>query len=85
MLITHGGRFARVSPSAQLPAILDSAMLKYDAMLQALLAYRTAYLYELPRDGDPAAGGVVCAVIAEVARRFGPHLNAWRSSRTITL
>ena len=25
------------------------------------------------------AGGAVCALIAEVARRFGPHLHAWRS------
>ena len=43
-------------------------------MYSALLAHRTAYLYELPRDGQLAAGGAVCAVMAEVMRRFAPHL-----------
>ena len=61
-----------------LPSLLDAAMARHDAMFRSLLAYRTAYLYELPLDGHPAAGGAVCAVIAEVARRFGPHLHAWR-------
>ena len=46
----------------------------------AALAYRTAYLYELPLDGHPPAGGAVCAVIAEVAKRFGPHLRSWRAN-----
>lgn len=64
----------------QLPKLLDQARLKYDRMLKNLLAYRTAYLYELPRDGDPSAGGTVCAVVAEVARRFGPHLHSWRTA-----
>ena len=64
----------------QLPRLLNGAMKKHKTMHQALLAYRTAYLYELPLDGHPAAGGAVCAVIAEVARRFGPHLSAWRSA-----
>jgi hypothetical protein len=64
---------------AQLRPLLDEAMKRHDAMHRSLLAYRTAYLYELPLDGEPPAGGAVCAVIAEVARRFGPHLHAWRS------
>lgn len=66
----------------QLPAILDKAMRRHASMYRSLLAYRTAYLYELPRDGHPAAGGAVCAVMAEVTRRFGPHLNAWRGLET---
>ena len=51
-------------------------------MSKALLAYRTAFLYELPRDGDPPAGGVICAVIAEVARRFGSHVASWRTNQS---
>jgi hypothetical protein len=64
---------------SKLPQLLDEAMPKYDSMLRALLAYRTAYLYEMPLDGQPPAGGSVCAVVAELARRFGPHLSAWRA------
>ena len=65
---------------SNLTVILEEAMDRYAAMLRALLAYRTAYLYELPLDGQPKAGGAVCAIIAEVARRFGPHLRSWRRS-----
>lgn len=49
------------------------------AITGALLAYRTAFLYEMPLDGEAAAGGAICAVMAEVARRFGPHVSAWRN------
>ena len=67
---------------SNLPVLLDGAAKRYDSMLKALLAYRTAYLYELPLDGQPAAGGAVCAVVAELARRFGPHLRSWRNNAT---
>ena len=63
-----------------LPRLLDAAMARHASMYRALLAYRTAYLYELPLDGHVAAGGAVCAVMAEVTRRFAPHLSAWRGA-----
>ena len=61
-----------------LPGKLHVAMRRHEEMYKALLAYRTAFLYELPSDGQHKAGGAVCAVMAEVARRFGPHLREWR-------
>lgn len=67
---------------ASLPAILDAAAKKHDEMLRNLIAYRTAYLYELPLNGQPHAAGAVCAVLADVARRFQPHLHAWRKNMT---
>ena len=64
----------------QLPQLLLEAESRHASMYRALLAYRTAYLYELPLEGHLPAGGAVCAVMAEVARRFGPHLNLWRNA-----
>ena len=93
---------------------------RHAAMSRALLAYRTAFLYELPQvrppavssllsflfsflfspslaishrlspslaslcalpqgPADPPAGGVVCAVVAEVSRRFGSFVHQWRA------
>jgi hypothetical protein len=63
---------------AQLPTLLAKASGRHDAMLKALLEYRSMFLYELPLQGQPAAGGAVCAIVAELWQRFGPHLHAWR-------
>ena len=69
----------------RLPAILGDALPRHDTMMRQLLAYRTAYLYEMPLDGQPFAGGAVCAVVAEVARRFGPVLAHWRRANATTV
>ena len=69
----------------RLPAILGDALPRHDTMMRQLLAYRTAYLYEMPLDGQPFAGGAVCAVVAEVARRFGPFLAQWRRANATTV
>ena len=69
----------------QLPQLLEQAEARHESMYRALLAYRTAYLYELPLDGHLPAGGAVCAVMAEVARRFSPHLNLWRNTNASVL
>ena len=45
-----------------------------------LTRYRAAFLYELPADGHPVEGGAVCAIMADVSRRFTPHLAAWRAA-----
>ena len=74
-------RLPESTPAEDVPRAIDRADANYDAMLRALLAYRTAYLYELPLDGQPSAGGAVCAAVAEIARRFAPHLNEWRGGR----
>ena len=67
------------SDVGRLPELMDAAMGRHEAMHRALQAYRAAFLYELPLADQPAASGVVCAVITEVSRRFGPHLSAWRN------
>ena len=66
----------RPSPPPSVPALT----LKPDvAPAQALRRYRAAFLYELPSDGQPVEGGAVCAIMADVSRRFTPHLSAWRA------
>ena len=49
-------------------------------MMANLDAHRAAFLYELPADGQPAAGGAVCAILMDVHQRFGPHVRAWRNA-----
>ena len=58
-------------------------MPRHEAMVRELLTYRSAFLYELPLDGEPHAGGAVCAILADVARRFQPFLATWRRNMTI--
>ena len=56
-----------------LPRRLKEALPKYASMLQRLSAHRSAFLYELPLDGERPAAGAACALIADVAKRFGVH------------
>ncbi|KAL1522962.1 hypothetical protein AB1Y20_017926 [Prymnesium parvum] len=65
-----------------LPQRLREAMPRHAEMLRNLALYRQAYFYELPFDGEPSATGAVCAVMADVSRRFLPHLFTWRDNRT---
>ena len=62
------------------PKLVRQAAERYPEMLQALRRYRAAFLYELPADGRPVEGGAVCAIMADVSRRFTPHLGAWRAA-----
>ena len=61
----------------QLPLLLQAAEARHGEMHRALHLYRSAFLYEMPLDGQPAATGAVCAIVADLARRFAVHLPAW--------
>ena len=64
-----------------LPRHLREALPHHAAMLQRLRAYRAAFLYELPLEGDPPAAGAACALIADVTRRFGVRRRVSRGGR----
>ena len=49
-------------------------------MLRSVRAHRHAFLYDLPLDGQPPAAGAVCAVMADVARRYAALVPAWRAA-----
>ena len=68
----------------QLPVLLHAAAARHAEMLRNLHVYRHAFLYELPTAGQPAAMGAVCAVMADVSRRFKPHLQSWRDGRALS-
>jgi len=69
--------------AAQAPRLLRRAAASYAEMQKALRTYRAAFLYELPADGQSVQGGAVCAVLADVSRRFTPHLAQWRDNSTV--
>ena len=62
------------------PRVVRQAMENHAQMMANLDAHRAAFLYELPADGQPAAGGAVCAILMDVHQRFGPHVRAWRNA-----
>ena len=64
---------------SEAPDLIRNASKHHPRMLRSLEAYRHMFLYELPLAGQPAAGGTVCAIISELASRFGSHLRSWRS------
>ena len=82
---TPAASFLLRLPEAQwreLPALVTEAEGRHAQMMRVLELYRPWFLYELAeaRSADDArhASSLLCAVLADVARRFSPHLQDWR-------
>ncbi len=60
------------------PGLVANATRRFAAMFRSLEEHRHLFLYELPLAGERAAAGAVCAIMAELADRYLPHIRSWR-------